>query len=37
MAVSKVSVRFPCPMEQVWQTVTDLSHTAWGSDSERGL
>ncbi|MEJ5965380.1 SRPBCC family protein [Flavonifractor porci] len=32
MATSKVTVHFPCPVEQVWQTVTDLSHTAWRSD-----
>lgn len=32
MATSKVTVRFPCPVEQVWQTVTDLTHTAWRSD-----
>ena len=35
MAVSKVTVQFPCPVERVWQTVTDLSHTAWRSDLER--
>lgn len=32
MATSKVTVRFPCPVEQVWHTVTDLAHTAWRSD-----
>ena len=32
MATSRVTVRFPCPVEQVWQTVTDLTHTAWRSD-----
>ena len=32
MAVSKVTVHFPCPVEQVWQTVTDLMNTAWRSD-----
>ena len=32
MATSKVTVQFPCPVEQVWQTVTDLAHTAWRSD-----
>lgn len=32
MAISKVTVQFPCPVEQVWQTVTDLAHTAWRSD-----
>ena len=35
MATSKVTVRFPCPVEQVWQTVTDLTHTAWRSDLKR--
>ena len=32
MATSRVIVHFPCPVEQVWQTVTDLSHTSWRSD-----
>ena len=35
MAISKVTVHFPCLVEQVWQTVTDLSHTAWRSDLAR--
>lgn len=35
MAVSKVTVHFPCSVEQVWQVVTDLSCTAWRSDLER--
>lgn len=35
MATSKVTVYFPCPVEQVWQTVTDLAHTAWRSDLSR--
>ena len=35
MAVSKVTVHFPCTVEQVWQTVTDLSHTAWRNDLAR--
>ena len=35
MATSKVTVHFSCPVEQVWQTVTDLSHTAWRSDLAR--
>ena len=35
MAISKVTVYFPCPMEQVWQNVSDLSHTAWRSDLKR--
>ena len=32
MATSKVTVHFPCPVERVWQTVTDLAHTARRSD-----
>lgn len=32
MATSKVTVHFPCTVEQVWQTVTDLAHIAWRSD-----
>ena len=32
MAVSKVTVYFPCPVERVWHTVTDLTNTAWRSD-----
>ena len=35
MAVSKVTVHFPCPVELVWQMVTDLAHTAWRSDLAR--
>ena len=35
MATSKVTVHFPCPVEQVWHTVTDLTHTAWRSDLAR--
>lgn len=35
MATSKVTVQFPCPVEQVWQTVTDLARTAWRSDLAR--
>ena len=35
MAVSKVTVHFPCPVERVWQTVTDLANTAWRSDLAR--
>lgn len=35
MATSKVTVYFPCPVEQVWHTVTDLTHTAWRSDLAR--
>ena len=32
MATSRVTVHFPCPVERVWQTVTDLMNTAWRSD-----
>ena len=32
MAPSSVTVHFPCPVERVWQTVTDLMNTAWRSD-----
>lgn len=32
MATSKVTVHFLCPVELVWQTVTDLTHTTWRSD-----
>ena len=35
MATSKVTVNFPCPVEQVWRTLTDLTHTAWRSDLAR--
>ena len=35
MAVSKVTVHFPCPVERVWQTVTNLTNTAWRSDLAR--
>ena len=35
MATSKVTVNFPCLVEQVWQTVTDLMNTAWRSDLAR--
>lgn len=35
MATSKVTVHFPCPVEQVWRTVTDLTNTAWRSDLKR--
>lgn len=35
MPTSKVTVHFSCPVERVWQTVTDLSHTAWRSDLKR--
>ena len=35
VATSKVTAHFPCPVERVWQTVTDLTHTAWRSDLNR--
>lgn len=35
MAVSKVTVHFPCSVEQVWYVVTDLTHIAWRSDLSR--
>ena len=35
MATSKGKVHFPCPVERVWQTVTDLAHTGWRSDLAR--
>lgn len=35
MATSKVTTDFHCPVERVWQTVTDLTHTAWRSDLDR--
>lgn len=35
MVTSKVTVYFPCPVVRVWQTVTDLAHTAWRSDLAR--
>ena len=28
MATSKGKAHFPCPVERVWQTVTDLAHTS---------
>mgnify|MGYP000093630310 CR=1 FL=1 len=35
MPTSKVTVHFSCPVERVWQAVTDLSNTAWRSDLKR--
>ena len=35
MATSKVTECFPCPVERVWQVVTDLTNTAWRSDLAR--
>jgi hypothetical protein len=30
--VSNVTIHIPCPLEQVWHTVTDLRDTSWRSD-----
>ena len=35
MPTSRMTVHFPCPVEQVWKTVTDLMNTAWRSDLKR--
>lgn len=35
MATSKVTAYFSCPVERVWNTVTDLMQTAWRTDLER--
>ena len=35
MATSKVTVQFPCPLERVWQTVTDL--TRFLADNRLGV
>ena len=35
MPTSKVTVHFSCPVERVWQAVTDLSNAAWRSDLKR--
>lgn len=35
MATSKAIVHFPCPVEQVWKIVTDLTHTTWRRDLVR--
>ena len=32
MATARASVFFPCPAEQVFSAVTDLSQTGWRSD-----
>ena len=32
MPTSRVTAHFPCPVERVWQVVTDLTDTAWRSD-----
>lgn len=29
MPTSQVADHFPCPVERVWPTATDLSRTAW--------
>ena len=35
MATFQVTVRLPCPVERVWQVMTDLTHTDWRSDLKR--
>lgn len=35
MPTSRVTVHFPCPLERMWQTVTDLTNPAWRSDLAR--
>lgn len=35
MATSQVEAAFPCTLETLWRTVTDLEHTAWRSDLAR--
>ena len=35
MPTSRVIVHFPCPVERVWQVVTDPTNTAWRSDLAR--
>ncbi len=35
MAFCKSATTFPCPVERLWHTVTDLEHTAWRSDLSR--
>lgn len=35
MPTSRVTVHFPCPVERVWQVVTNLTNTAWRSDLAR--
>lgn len=35
MAETNVKVTFQCPVEKVWDTVTDLSRYQWRSDIER--
>ena len=32
MPISRVIVHFPCPVERVWQVVTDLADTDWRND-----
>lgn len=32
MAVSKATAFYPCSVERVWHTMTDLTNTAWRSD-----
>lgn len=35
MAKANIKVTFLCPVEKVWDTVTDLSRCGWRSDLER--
>lgn len=35
MLTSKVTVRFPCPVERVWEVMTDRTNTAWRSHLAR--
>lgn len=35
MATSRMTVQFHCPVERVWQVVTNLTNTAWRSDLAR--
>ncbi len=35
MAVSQMTWEFPCPVQQVWNVVTNLEDTSWRSDLAR--
>ena len=35
MAISKMTASFPCPVEQLWDIVTDLTRATWRSDLAR--
>ena len=35
MPTSRMTIHFSCPVERVWQVVTDLTHTTWRSDLVR--